>query len=57
MKEVNLKKPHIDDSNYMIFGKGKTMQTVKRSVVGCQGFWGKESRRDESVECRGFLGQ
>lgn len=35
------------------FGKGKTMETVRRSVVAR----GLEGVRDEQVEQRGFLGK
>lgn len=34
MKEVNLKSVYkLYESNYILFGKGKTVETAKRSVV------------------------
>lgn len=51
MKEINQKRLY--DSNYMTFGKGKTMETVE-NTNGCQDWEGGEDKR---AAHRGLLGQ
>lgn len=44
VKEDNLKRLHLYDSNCMISEKGKTMETVK-NISGCQRWEGGMTRR------------
>ena len=43
----------LDESNQTTFWKGKTMETMKRSLVAR----GQRGEKDEQVEQRGFLRQ